>query len=53
MLYLQMGLLANLYCGEIIEQLVIANAIHPIRNVVFMGMVTCLLLRFHRLIVDD
>lgn len=33
-----MGLLANLYCGEIIEQLVIANAIHPIRNVVFMGM---------------
>jgi len=33
-----MGLLANLCSGEILEQLIIANSIHPIRNVVFMGM---------------
>jgi len=33
-----MGLLANLTAGEIVEQLVHANAVIHIRNVVFMGM---------------
>ena len=33
-----LGLLGNLTCGEILEQLVHANRICPIRNVVFMGM---------------
>jgi adenine C2-methylase RlmN of 23S rRNA A2503 and tRNA A37 len=33
-----MGLLSNLTCGEILEQLVHASAIEPISNVVFMGM---------------
>ncbi|KAJ3212481.1 sorting nexin [Dinochytrium kinnereticum] len=33
-----MGLLSNLTTGEIIEQLVHANSIEKIRNVVFMGM---------------
>ncbi|KAI8925386.1 hypothetical protein BC831DRAFT_461363, partial [Entophlyctis helioformis] len=33
-----MGLLANLTAGEIIEQLVHANTVEHIRNVVFMGM---------------
>ena len=31
-----MGLVADLTAGEIIEQLVHANAVQPIRNVVFM-----------------
>lgn len=34
-----MGLSGNLTSGEIIEQLIHANRIEPIRNVVFMGMV--------------
>ena len=33
-----MGIIGDLTSGEIIEQLVHANAITPIRNVVFMGM---------------
>jgi adenine C2-methylase RlmN of 23S rRNA A2503 and tRNA A37 len=33
-----MGLLGNLTTSEILEQLVHANNIEPIRNVVFMGM---------------
>jgi adenine C2-methylase RlmN of 23S rRNA A2503 and tRNA A37 len=33
-----MGIIGNLTSGEIIEQLVHANAICKIRNVVFMGM---------------
>ncbi|GAB5354794.1 hypothetical protein AAMO2058_000149900 [Amorphochlora amoebiformis] len=33
-----MGLIRNLTTGEILEQLLLANKIRPIRNVVFMGM---------------
>ena len=33
-----MGLKGNLTCGEILEQLVHANSIKRIRNIVFMGM---------------
>lgn len=33
-----MGLRGHLNCGEMLEQLVHANRITPIRNVVFMGM---------------
>ena len=33
-----MGLSGNLTAGEILEQLVYANRVLPIRNVVFMGM---------------
>lgn len=33
-----MGLSGNLFAGEILEQLVLANRVVPIRNVVFMGM---------------
>eukprot|EP00884_Botryococcus_braunii_P021041 jgi/Botrbrau1/7620/Bobra.0159s0069.1 len=33
-----MGLLGNLTAGEILEQLVVARKLEPIRNVVFMGM---------------
>ncbi|XP_053992052.1 probable dual-specificity RNA methyltransferase RlmN isoform X2 [Hylaeus volcanicus] len=33
-----LGLLANLTCGEILEQLYIAQKLEPIKNVVFMGM---------------
>lgn len=33
-----MGLLANLTSGEILEQLVHANKVEKIRNIVFMGM---------------
>lgn len=33
-----MGIIADLYSGEILEQLAFANRIAPIRNVVFMGM---------------
>jgi sorting nexin-8 len=34
-----MGLLGNLSAGEIVEQLIHANRVKPVRNVVFMGMV--------------
>jgi adenine C2-methylase RlmN of 23S rRNA A2503 and tRNA A37 len=33
-----MGIIGNLSSGEILEQLILANNITPIRNVVFMGM---------------
>uniref|UniRef100_K3WHM1 Radical SAM core domain-containing protein n=1 Tax=Globisporangium ultimum (strain ATCC 200006 / CBS 805.95 / DAOM BR144) TaxID=431595 RepID=K3WHM1_GLOUD len=33
-----MGIIADLYSGEILEQLAYANTVSPIRNVVFMGM---------------
>ena len=33
-----MGIVGNLTAGEIIEQVVYANSVRPIRNVVFMGM---------------
>jgi adenine C2-methylase RlmN of 23S rRNA A2503 and tRNA A37 len=33
-----MGIIGDLSSGEIIEQLIYANSITPIRNVVFMGM---------------
>jgi adenine C2-methylase RlmN of 23S rRNA A2503 and tRNA A37 len=33
-----MGIIGNLSSGEILEQLIHANNITPIRNVVFMGM---------------
>lgn len=33
-----MGMIGNLSAGEIIEQIVLANTIERIRNVVFMGM---------------
>lgn len=34
-----MGMRGNLLCGEILEQLIIANRFEKIRNIVFMGMV--------------
>ncbi len=37
-----MGIIGDLTAGEIVEQYVIANAITPIRNVVFMGYVLIL-----------
>ncbi len=42
-----MGLKGNLTAGEIIEQLVYANRVEKIRNVVFMGMVCT----FHTFVV--
>mmetsp|Transcript_3246 Transcript_3246/g.4910 ORF Transcript_3246/g.4910 Transcript_3246/m.4910 type:complete len:453 (+) Transcript_3246:21-1379(+) len=33
-----MGLIRNLTAGEILEQVLIANTVKPIRNIVFMGM---------------
>ena len=33
-----MGLLSNLSAGEILEQLIHANTVEKIRNIVFMGM---------------